>query len=392
MRLLLTIHHAIDENRGAAGATVRLARALRQQGCDVDLYGFENAFRRTVTSVATSAQFPLRFAAHAALHASRYDVIDASSGDAWLWASAGRPGAKAEHCLVFRSHGLEHTADHYLRSKIESGRAQVRKRYYLYHGGFRLWEVAQSLRMSDRAIFLNEVDQRVAIRDIQFPERRTKIIPHGLPPRFFDTIPELSPNGPIHIAFIGAWNERKGSEIVPEILAALVASGIEARLLLLGTIIAAEDVLKFFAPETRPFVTVVPSYTNENLNALLSKSAILLAPSRSEGFNLGLVEAMARGLVPVTTATGVAPEIIHNDENGYVLPTDDQGAFVETIGRLARDRIRLIAMRERASVAAEAYRWEDVARRTIDVYNAAITERRMAKLHTPRNPIMGGTR
>lgn len=46
---------------------------------------------------------------------------------------------------------------------------------------------------------------------------------------------------------------------------------------------------------------------------------IYLNPGRYEGFCLSLVEAMSQGLVPVTFPIGVAPEIIRNGKNGYII-------------------------------------------------------------------------
>ena len=46
--------------------------------------------------------------------------------------------------------------------------------------------------------------------------------------------------------------------------------------------------------------------------------------SRYEGFCLSLIEAMSQGLVPIVFPFGVAPEIIKNGENGYIVHTVDE--------------------------------------------------------------------
>ncbi len=45
---------------------------------------------------------------------------------------------------------------------------------------------------------------------------------------------------------------------------------------------------------------------------------ILLMPSRSEGFGLTAIEAMARGCVPVVADTGGLPEVVQDRESGVV--------------------------------------------------------------------------
>jgi glycosyltransferase involved in cell wall biosynthesis len=49
------------------------------------------------------------------------------------------------------------------------------------------------------------------------------------------------------------------------------------------------------------------------------KGSILFLPSRYEGFSLSLIEGMSQGLIPISYPVGVAPEIIKNGENGFIV-------------------------------------------------------------------------
>lgn len=51
---------------------------------------------------------------------------------------------------------------------------------------------------------------------------------------------------------------------------------------------------------------------------------IYLNTGRYEGFCLSMVEAMSRGLIPVTFSLGIAPEIIKNGKNGYIVKSLDE--------------------------------------------------------------------
>lgn len=378
MRILLTLHHAIDANRGAAGATTRLAEALRRCGHHVDLYSFDDAFKGAATSVLVSAQFPTRFALHVAKAAAGYDIIDASSGDAWLWASLGRPGSNSNQALIFRSHGLEHTADRQLRAEAKDRRRRLRKRYYVYHGGIRLWEVAQSLRLADAAVLLNASDRRFAIDELRAEECKVAVIPNGLPDTFFEPIPYRDGSN-LEIAFIGTWSERKGVDVLPPMLELLHRRNIEVRLKTLGTGLATDAVLSHFPQHLHTRIANVPAYRNDELIELLHQSSILVLPSRSEGFSLALIEAMARGLVPLTTAAGAAGEVIDHGTNGFILPMGQPERFVEAVARLHVLPTELYAMQCAARSAVLQYRWDDIARRTVSVYTAALEERRRAR-------------
>ena len=54
------------------------------------------------------------------------------------------------------------------------------------------------------------------------------------------------------------------------------------------------------------------------------RGSILIAPSRYEGFCLSMVEGMSQGLIPVVFPVGVAPEIIKNGENGYLVNSEEE--------------------------------------------------------------------
>ncbi|OGG61859.1 hypothetical protein A3C87_00475 [Candidatus Kaiserbacteria bacterium RIFCSPHIGHO2_02_FULL_49_34] len=52
--------------------------------------------------------------------------------------------------------------------------------------------------------------------------------------------------------------------------------------------------------------------------------SILFITSRYEGFSLSLVEGMSQGLVPISYAVGVAPEIIEDGVNGFIVSSIEE--------------------------------------------------------------------
>ena len=54
------------------------------------------------------------------------------------------------------------------------------------------------------------------------------------------------------------------------------------------------------------------------------RGSILFISSRYEGFSLSLIEGMSQGLVPIIYAVGVAPEIIRNGENGFIVSSQKE--------------------------------------------------------------------
>ena len=105
--------------------------------------------------------------------------------------------------------------------------------------------------------------------------------------------------------------------------------------------------------ERIPNHKVLANTTKDKLPGLLKplKGSILFIPSRYEGFSLSLIEGMSQGLVPVIYSVGVAPEIIKNGENGFVVSSQDEAAKrVEEI--LADEKLRLKLSNQAKETAA----------------------------------------
>lgn len=75
------------------------------------------------------------------------------------------------------------------------------------------------------------------------------------------------------------------------------------------------------------------------------KMDIVLMPSRSEGFGLTAIEAMANGCVMVVSNTGGLPEVVKNGETGLLHAPESVSDLSDKIIQLLNDRILLNKMR-----------------------------------------------
>lgn len=377
MRVLFTIHTRLDPNQGAPGATLKLGNALESLGWEAEYYSFDTAFPGTETdSIGQAVRFPWRVRDYLRQNAARFDVVDATTGDAWVWASRRRPGAKQPSVLVTRSHGLEHTMDRALREWAVASGKPLSWKYPLYHGGYRLWEVARSLRNADACVLLNQADKQYAVEQLKVPESRIAIIPNGIADAFFAVPdPVSSAEKRLHLAFVGSWIERKGTGVLVKAVETLHAGGLDFHLTLYGTGGGEEAVRSAFSGAVQPRLTVVPRYVNDELPRLLAKNEILLFPSLMEGFSLALTEGMACGLVPVATPVGGSEDLIQSGQNGILVPVRDSGAVADAVQKLSEDRERLLRMRCAAKVKASVYRWRTIAERTAVLYTRLLTDK-----------------
>lgn len=70
---------------------------------------------------------------------------------------------------------------------------------------------------------------------------------------------------------------------------------------------------------------------------LLSKCNIFLLPSYYEGMPNALLEAMSYGLVPIITPVGSIPNIINNEENGFLVPIKDNIKIIHAIDMIIKN-------------------------------------------------------
>jgi len=373
LRVLLTLHHHLTPDAGAPGATLALGAALEGAGCAVEYFSFDRAFGEPrPEGVGRKLRFPLHTAAYLRRCAGGFDVVDSSTGDAWLWSSLRRPGAPARQGLIARSHGLEHVVDEAARRASRDGGARLGWRYPIYHGGLRLWEVRRSLALADHCILLNSVDRAWARDRLGIPGDRLTVMPNGVAPHFADAPDaEAAEGGSVRLAFVGAWLPRKGTSTVVDAVALLLRRRVEFSLALLGTG-PADDVAADFPPEARKRISVTPSYPNAQLPRLLAGREVLLFPSLSEGSSVALLEGMASGLAPVASRVGAAPDIIDPDGNGVLVEPGDAAGVADAVERLAGDRGSLLRVRRCAQETARRHRWDHVAEATVSLYERVL--------------------
>ncbi|MDQ3077118.1 MAG: glycosyltransferase [bacterium] len=100
------------------------------------------------------------------------------------------------------------------------------------------------------------------------------------------------------------------------------------------------------------------------------KGSILFISSRYEGFSLSLIEGMSQGLIPVTYSVGVAPEIIRNGENGFIVTS--QAEAIACVEKILADT----SLREKLSAGAiktsRLFSSKIIAKKLIQLYESII--------------------
>ena len=112
---------------------------------------------------------------------------------------------------------------------------------------------------------------------------------------------------------------------------------------------------------------------NKYIPKILSKIDVALVTSFSETFGFAIVEPMAAGKPVITTPVGIAPEIIKDGENGFIVPPKDSNALAEAILFLLRNKEKAKEMGIKARGAVEKrFGLDIIARKLEEAYNLAL--------------------
>ena len=87
-------------------------------------------------------------------------------------------------------------------------------------------------------------------------------------------------------------------------------------------------------------------------------SDVLVLPSLGEGFGLVVTEALACGLPVIVTPNVGASDLVHDGQEGFVVPVRSADLIAERLQTLCLDRKLLAAMSRHAQASAEKHSWE----------------------------------
>jgi glycosyltransferase involved in cell wall biosynthesis len=126
---------------------------------------------------------------------------------------------------------------------------------------------------------------------------------------------------------------------------------------------------------------------------LYRRAAVVVVPSRYEGFGLPAVEAMACGTPVVACAAGSLPEVMQISGGGLLVAKDSPEALAKGISELLENPELRVELGSRARKrVVDAFSWPHVARATAEVYAEVLAERRGRPTRTMTSASSGNLR
>jgi glycosyltransferase involved in cell wall biosynthesis len=375
MRILVLSHALRDPSGGAASTTLELSEAVRLLGHEVQELYLDDLLLREFPPKLARELVSLAAAWCAVRAGEDVDVIEITGHAAWLafplLRLKRRMRGRRKPLLVARSYGLEHF-DH--RTRLEQyrrGQLKLSPRYFLGGGFLTLREVevgivAADLFAASRPPAIDYVVQR-------HMKRRQSCVAtgFGLVDAFFEPPFPPSPE-PGRIAWLGTCVERKGWQYFVEAVNQLEADE-RFTFSLLGTGRPQDAVLDEFEPAVARRIDVYPRLSRELLIDELRRCEAFVSASLSEGYHLAALQAMALGLVVISTKEGFMADLESDVEPIFIeIPKRSPQAIVAAVTVLAGDHsASLYELQDRARRFAQGHRWSRMAEETIEAYERA---------------------
>lgn len=220
-------------------------------------------------------------------------------------------------------------------------------------GGAEFFALPVLERLEQRVVISNAVkDELLALYRaegvVDRLDTRVAVIPNRVALPL--TCPTKLADGPLTILFVGRGSSEKRVGLIGRAARQCAEGEVPARFTMVG------DLTGQIEQQNLHYCHLTGQIDDSDaLEAWYRRAHVVLITSRREGFPLTVMEGMAQGCVPLSTAVGGIPEHVRHLENGWLLPAEDDDAVVDAlvaaIRRLADDRRLLL----RLSAAAYAY-------------------------------------
>ncbi len=226
------------------------------------------------------------------------------------------------------------------------------------------WLMPGSARRADGVVTFARATADEIVERLGVPEARIRVIPHGVDRELFRppggteaaAARERWTGGRPYVLQVGAVEPRRGIDLVVPAVAALRRLWPDLVLLLVGGDRAPVAELQ----DPPAWVIRAGRVADGELPALYAGAEAMLSPSRGEGFDLPLLEALASGAAVV--ASDIPVHVEHFAPAVELFASGDREALAAALERVVGDAELREDLRRRAVAHAAGFSWERSAR------------------------------
>ncbi|WP_342349145.1 glycogen synthase [uncultured Nitrospira sp.] len=263
---------------------------------------------------------------------------------------------------------------------------------------FSLWVEKTALEMADAIIAVSEGTKKDILKLFQVPEERIHVIHNGIDLQEFRKVQSQEvlirygiPTGQPYVLFVGRMTRQKG---ITYLIQALSYLDEEFPVVLCASspdtpAIAAEmkEALDQISAHRKHIYWIPDILDKPSLIELYSHAGVFCCPSIYEPFGIINLEAMACEVPVVASAVGGIPEVVVEDETGFLVPVDqfEEAPFspkdperfaqdlADRLNQLMRDSELRVPMGQAGRRRAEElFGWDKIAKRTKALYETVL--------------------
>lgn len=197
------------------------------------------------------------------------------------------------------------------------------------------------------------------------------VIPQGISEDFFAL--NCSKESRVLLS-VGAIGGRKGHLLTLEAFEGLRREGVEAELIVVGTVAEQsyyEKLLKSVSEsDYKDSIRIMTNIPKQQLLELYEKAHVFVLHSEEESQGIVFAEAMATGMPIVATQVGGIPWVVRDGRNGLLSEYGNVDAFTDNIQKLMTDTSLWQSMSDTSLKVAESYHWYIIKDSIIELYHS----------------------
>jgi len=176
------------------------------------------------------------------------------------------------------------------------------------------------------------------------------------------------------ILFVGRLNQIKGIKYLIRAMGIIRGIMPKTRLLIVGYGEEKENLEKLVKElNLENCTTFTGKIPNEEISKYMMASDIFVLPSLSESFGIVNLEAMACGLPIVATRVGGIPEIVEDEENGFLVEPKNPEQIAEKILLLFKNEELSKKISNNNKEKAKKYSWDRVVEKLEEIYSKVLS-------------------
>ncbi|MGH2461660.1 MAG: glycosyltransferase, partial [Chloroflexota bacterium] len=232
---------------------------------------------------------------------------------------------------------------------------------------------------ADRIIASSEHERQALVEQYRARRERVAVINGGVDLRLFRPSDRMAARASLGldrhaeiVLFVGRMDRVKGLDVLLR-AGALLKQRPRLKLVIVGGSAGDAELTRCsaLAHQLGLDASFRGATLQEDLPLYYNAADLLVVPSHYESFGLVAVEALACGRPVIASTVGGLPTVVHDEENGLLVPWRQPEAFAERIARVLDDAALRTRLSDNARPSALRYSWEAVAERVAALYREA---------------------